>query len=266
MNTVDYRTQTTLITGASSGLGNEFAYQLAKRGSDVVLVARRRDRLETLAAELTATSGIQATAIPLDLSLPSAGETLAEEVARRGLTVTSLVNNAGFGTYGPFHETDAKRLGAEIGLNVTNLVDVTRAFINGLRAAGSGVLINVASVAAYQPVPNMAVYAATKAFVLNFTEALWQESLGTGLRVIALSPGATRTEFFDVIGTDDASGGVAPQSPQQVVATVLRTLDRSNPPPSVISGAANHLRASASRLLTRRRMVLTVASVAKGTN
>ena len=112
--------------------------------------------------------------------------------------MTSLINCAGFGTFGPFHTEDVGRLHDEISVDLTNVVDISRAFIEPLRAAGTGVLINVASMAAYQPNPNMAVYRATKAFVLNFTEALWQESQGTGLRILALSPGATKTEFFDV--------------------------------------------------------------------
>ena len=189
MTAVEYRGQTTLVTGASSGIGAEFAREFARRGSDVVLVARRPDRLEGLAVELTADHGVRAEAIPLDLSLPASGRTLAEEVDRRGLAVTSLVNNAGFGTFGPFHTEDPERLRQEINVDVASVVDISRAFIGRLRANGGGVLINVASMAAYQPIPNMAVYAATKAFVLNFTEALWQESLGTGLRVVALSPG-----------------------------------------------------------------------------
>jgi short-subunit dehydrogenase len=266
MTAVDYRTQTTLITGASSGIGVAFAHELAKRGSNVVLVARRLDRLKALSGELTATYGVQATAIPLDLSLPGAGEALAEEVARRDLTVTGLVNNAGFGTYGPFHTDDAKRLQEMINLNVTAVVDISRAFIERLRAAGTGVLVNVASLAAHQPIPNMAAYAATKAFVLNFTEALWQESLGTGLRVIALSPGLTRTEFFDDISSEGASTGGTFQTPQEVVATVLRALDRRTPPPSVISGTRNRLLTNAGRLLSRRRTVLAVAAINKTTN
>jgi short-subunit dehydrogenase len=123
------------------------------------------------------------------------------------------------------------------------------------------VLINVASMAAYQPIPNMAVYAATKAFVLSFTEALWQESLGTGLRVILLSPGATRTEFNDVLDTEEPTRGAAFQTPRQVVETALRALDRRTPPPSVISGLRNRLMASAVRLLSRRHAVLLTASV-----
>ena len=266
MTAVDYHGQTTLITGASSGIGVEFAREFARRGSDVILVARRLDRLEKLAAELTTAHGIRATVIPLDLSLPAAGRTLAEEVDRRGLTVTSLVNNAGFGTFGPFHTEGPERLRDEINVNVASVVDISRAFIERLRAAGTGVLINVASMAAYQPIPNIAVYAATKAFVLSFTEALWQESLGTGLRVILLSPGATRTEFNDVLGTEQPTSGASFETPQQVVQTALRALDRRTPPPSVVSGRLNRLMSNAARLLSRRRAVLLTASMTRTTD
>jgi short-subunit dehydrogenase len=266
MIAVDYHGQTTLITSASSGIGVEFAREFARRGSDVVLVARRLDRLEKLAAELATTHGVRATAIPLDLSLPAAGRTLAEEVDRRGLAVTSLVNNAGFGTFGPFHAEDPERLREEINVDVASVVDISRAFIERLRATGTGVLINVASMAAYQPIPNMAVYAATKAFVLSFTEALWQESLDTGLRVVSLSPGATRTEFNDVLGTEEPTSGASFQTPRQVVQTALRALDRRTPPPSVVSGRLNRLMANAARLLSRRRTVLVAASVTRTTD
>lgn len=265
MTAVDYHGQTTLITGASSGIGVEFGREFARRGSDVVLVARRLDRLEGLAAELAATHSIRATAIPLDLSLPAAGRTLVEEVDRRGLAVTSLVNNAGFGTFGPFHGEDPGRLREEINVNVASVVDISRAFVGRLRDAGTGVLINVASMAAYQPIPNMAVYAATKAFVLSFTEALWQESLGTGLRVILLSPGATRTEFNDVLGTEEVTSGASFETPRQVVETAFRALDRRTPPPSIVSGRMNRLMTNAARLLSRRRTVLVAASMTRTT-
>ncbi|MGP2439277.1 SDR family NAD(P)-dependent oxidoreductase [Streptomyces sp. JW3] len=261
MNAVDYRDRTTLITGASAGIGAEFARQLAARGSDVVLVARRRERLAELAAELEAAHGVRAVVVPLDLGLPFPGQALAEELARRGLTVTGVVNNAGFATFGPFHTEDPGRLQREIAVDVAAVVDISRAFVEPLRAAGDGVLINVASMAAYLPAPNMAVYAAAKAFVLSFTEALWQESLGTGLRVLALSPGATSTEFFEVVGTDAAGGGARRQSPQEVVATALRALDRRTPPPSVVSGRANRVMATLSRAVTRRRAVLLMGSL-----
>ncbi|MFE1937433.1 SDR family NAD(P)-dependent oxidoreductase [Streptomyces sp. NPDC059474] len=137
---------------------------------------------------------------------------------------------------------------------------MSRAFIEPLRASGNGVLVNVASMAAYFPVPNMAVYGAAKAFVLSFTEALWHESRSTGLRVMALSPGATSTEFFDVIGTEAANGGSKRQTPQEVVATALRALDRRTPPPSVVSGRLNSVMASLGRGMSRRRAVLVMGS------
>ncbi len=258
---VDYRGQTTLITGASSGLGVEFARRLAARGSGLVLVARRKDRLEALAEELTAAHGVTVSVIAADLGLPGAGAALAQETARRGLTVTGLINNAGFGTYGPFHESDPDGLTGQISVNVTGLVDIARAFIGPLRAAGRGVLVNVGSTASYQPAPRMAVYAATKAFVLSFTEALWLESAGSGLRVLALSPGPTRTEFFHEIGTEGPTAGLSMQSAEQVVETALRTLDRRNPPPSVVSGRRNHLLSLLPRLTTRRGTALFVGAL-----
>jgi uncharacterized protein len=261
MTPVDYRRQTTLITGASSGIGAEFARRLAARGSGLVLVARRAERLEALAAELTAAHGVPVAVIPRDLALPGAGRDLAAAVAERGLTVTSVINNAGFGTYGPFHDEDPQRLADEIAVDVSALVDISRAFIGPLRAAGNGVLVNVASVAAYQPSPALAVYAATKAFVLSFTEALWQESRGTGLRVLALSPGATSTEFFEVAGSDSADGGTKRQTAAEVVDVALRTLDRRDPPPSVISGRLNRLMVGASRLFSRRRVVTVMGAL-----
>ncbi len=260
MMPVDYKHQTTVITGASSGIGAAFARELARRGSDVVLVARRRDRLDALAVELREAHRITATVIPLDLSAPAAGRALATQVAERGLSVTSLINNAGFATDGPFHDEDAARLTEEINVDVANLVDITRAFIGPLRVAGTGVLVNVASMAAYQPIPGMAVYAASKAFVLSFTEALWHESRGTGLRVLSFAPGLTRTEFFDVLGSAGYKGRY--QTPEQVVTAALHSLDRGNRQPSVTSGRMNSLSTTAARLLSRRRTVLVAASFA----
>ncbi|GAA2588108.1 SDR family oxidoreductase [Winogradskya consettensis] len=259
MTPVDYRNQTTLITGASAGIGREFARALARRGSGLALVARRRGRLDTLAAELE----VPTTVIPFDLSEPAAGERLAAEIAGRGLSVTSVINNAGFGSYGNFHELDPGRLRDEIAVNVAAVADITRAFLPTLRAAGTGVLVNIASLGSYQAGPHMAQYAATKAFVLSLTEAVWQESIGTGLRVLSLAPGLTRTEFFDVVGNDSMTRFGRFQTPEQVVAYGLSVLDRRNPPPSVISGLPNRITANAGRLLTRRRIVL-IGGVAGG--
>ena len=261
MSRVDWAGGTTLVTGASAGIGAEFARQLAARGSDLVLVARRADRLTALAAELTASTGVRVEVVPLDLGRPAAGRALAAEVDRLGIAVTSVVNCAGFGTHGPFHGEDADRLAEMIAVDVTALVDVSRAFVDRLRAAGTGVLVNVASMAGYVSTPDMAVYAAAKAFVLSFTEALWAESRDSGLRVLALSPGATDTEFFDVVGNDAADGGRGRQSPAEVVDTAFRALDRRRPPPSVAVGRANRASVASVRLLTRRRAVLLMASI-----
>ena len=257
MKPVDYSSQTILVTGASSGIGAAFARELARRGADLVLVARRLDRLETLAAELESAHGIRATAIGLDLGQPAAGRSLKAKTDALGLVVTGVVNNAGFGTDGPFHNEDPAMLAQEIAVDITTLVDISRAYIESLRKTGTGILVNVASVAGHQPIPGMAVYSASKAFVLNFTEALWHESRATGLRVLALSPGLTKTEFFDVLGSEQYKGNY--QTPEQVVETAMRALDR-NHRPSVTSGRVNSLMSSSSRLLTRRRTVLVAAS------
>ena len=253
MTAIDFSSQTTLVTGASSGIGAAFARELARRRSDVVLVARRLDRLTALAAELESRHGIRATAIPLDLRIPRAGRALAAELADRGIAITGLVNNAGFGTDGPFHEEHPEVVADEITVDVANLVDITHAFIGPLRSAGRGILVNVASMAAYSPTPGMAVYSASKAFVLNFTEALWFESRGTGLRVLSLAPGLTRTEFFDVLGSGAYRGPY--QTPERVVRTAMRALDRGRGP-SVQSGLLNALAVALPRLLTRRHTVL----------
>lgn len=253
MAAFDYSHHTTLITGASSGLGAEFARQLAARGSDLVLVARRADRLDALAAELTRQHRVAVTPIAADLGAPDAGRRLRDELRRRGVTVTSLVNSAGFGTHNPFADEDPDRIQSELTLNIASLVDLTHAFLPQL----TGVLVNVASVLGYQAWPTAAVYGASKSFVLTFTEALWQETrdAGSALKVLALSPGPTRTEFFDVVGSTDMTAGAALQTPAQVVSTALRTLDRHNPPPSVVAGMSNKLIAQISRFFTRRRTV-----------
>ncbi|WP_106401223.1 SDR family NAD(P)-dependent oxidoreductase [Actinocorallia populi] len=256
MTAVDYHGQTTLITGASAGLGAEFARRLAARGSDLVLVARRRPRLEDLAAELRAHHRVQVHVVEMDLAADRPGQALAAHVEGLGLNVTSVINNAGFATFGPFHQTDPQRLRQEIAVDVTAVADISRAFIGQLRTAGCGVLVNVASMAAYQPNPRMALYGATKAFVLSLTEALWEESRGTGLRVMALSPGATRTEFFDVVGTMQAAGGSRLAEPADVVRTALAALDRRNPPPSAVAGRLNRVTAALAHRLTTRRQII----------
>ncbi|WP_158862076.1 SDR family NAD(P)-dependent oxidoreductase [Leifsonia sp. AG29] len=258
----DYRGTTVLITGASSGLGAEFARRLASRGANLVLVARRRDRLEDLAAELMAKHGIGATVVAADLAKPGAVTALARELGDMGVQIDSLINNAGFATRNAFKDEDAERIAEEVDLNVGALVALTRQFYPRMLAEGRGILVNIASTAAYQPVPHMAVYGATKAFVLSFTEALWYEAKGSGLSVLALSPGATETEFFDVVGRDAQVGGM--KTPAEVVELALSTLDKRAPGPSVISGTRNALTATMTRLLSRRALANVSGRVTAG--
>lgn len=245
------------MTGASSGFGVEFARRFAARGDDLVLVARRREPMEELAAELHSAHGVTAHVVPLDLAQATAPARLLAEVTERDLDVHVLVNNAGFGTYGPFAGEDPDRIAAEVAVNVTAVTLLSRLFLPTLLRADDGVLLNVASTASYQPGPNLAVYAATKAYVRSLTEAIWQETRGTGLSVLALSPGPTQTEFFEAAGSDRFKVGQM-LSVADVVDVAFRALGRRNPPPSVVAGARNRLTAAVTGLVPRR-LTLAVA-------
>lgn len=248
---------TTLITGASSGIGAEFARRFAGRGSDLVLVARRGDRLDELAAEIRrARPGAGVTCLAADLSRPRPAAALRDGLAARGITVGSLVNCAGVGATQPFAESDAATVHRQIDVNVSALTDLTATFLPDLVARGDGVLVNVASLTAYLPMPRMAVYGATKAYVLSFTEALAYELRGTGVRVLAVSPGPTRTEFYSASGTDEAGTGF--ELPGDVVSTALRALDSRTGAASVVSGRRNKLQAAVVGALPRR-LVLRIA-------
>lgn len=184
-----------VVTGASAGIGEEFARQLAVSGHHLVLVARRLDRLEALASELKARHNIQVLCIASDLARADAAETLAAELEAKQVQVTGLVNNAGFGDRGSVQALPLQRQLDMIQVNVTSLVDLTWRLLPGLKAVPNSFVINVASTAAFQAGPNMAVYYASKAFVLSFSEALHEEVKGDGVAVSALCPGATDSEF-----------------------------------------------------------------------
>jgi len=198
-------TDVALVTGASSGIGEALARRLARDGHGLVLVARRTDRLERLAAEVAAAHGIRAQALPADLVRPGAVAALLDEVARRDLQVDWLVNNAGFGTQGRFHALPVERELEEIALNVEALVELTGRCLPAMVSRGRGVVMNVGSVGSYLPSPYMATYTATKAFVLSFTEAIAAELAGTGVSVLCVCPGFTRTEFQDHVDVDESS-------------------------------------------------------------
>ena len=193
---------TTLITGASSGIGESFARQLAARGRNVLLVARSEDKLATLCNELGRDNKISAQYIALDLTGPDAAAHLFEETERRGLSVETLINNAGYGSVGDFTNQDLERELRMIDLNIKALVALMHRFLAPMRERKRGAVINVASTAGFQPVPFMATYAATKAFVLSFSEALWEENRPLGIKVMALCPGVTETNFFEAAGIE----------------------------------------------------------------
>jgi uncharacterized protein len=191
---------TALVTGASAGIGLELARILAREGHDLVLVARRQTALEELAAELKERYGADCTVVAADLARPEAGAHIEQAIA--GTTIDVLVNNAGFGGVGAFaqreHDADMRM----VAVNVVALTDLTKRFLPGMVARGRGRVLNVASTAAFQPGPFMAVYYATKAYVLSLSQALAEETRGTGVTVTCLCPGVTETEFHGVAGTD----------------------------------------------------------------
>ena len=220
---MDEKRATALITGASSGIGVVFAREYASRGYDLIIAARRTDRLNKVATAITKDTGVAVTVVASDLSVPNSAAKLAKAVGSTPVDV--LVNNAGWGNIGPFSEEDLTSMADEINVNVIALTQLSRLFVDPMIERGRGTIINIASTAAYQPVPNMAVYAATKAYVLSFTEALWGELQGTGVSALAVSPGGTETEFFEVAGGRAIAGRFAPK---HLLISVAKTLMKSN--------------------------------------
>lgn len=245
-----------MITGASAGLGAEFARQCAARGEEIVLVARRRDRLEAVAAEIGGTAHI----FVADLAEQDAAASLVAQIEAEGLTIGTLINNAGFGLAGKFMSHPLGRIDEMIDLNVRTLVDLCHLVLPAMRERGQGAICNLASTAAFQPGPNMAVYYATKAFVLSFTEALHHELKGSGIRVSALCPGPTATEFGSVAGTNISSAlDRITGDAVSVVRAGLRGLDRNKA--VVIPGWANKTTANISRILPRAAMRRIVGAI-----
>src|SRR3989440_8312445 len=240
--------KTTLITGASSGIGEAFARRLAARGENVVLVARSEDKLASVCNELGRKDNVNAQYVAMDLMKTDAAAELFEETERRKLNVEMLINNAGFGSMGDFTAFEMERDMKMIDLNIKALVALTHYYLPLMRERKKGTIINVASTAAFQGVPYMAVYAATKAFVLSFSEALWDENRAHGVHVMALCPGVTQTNFFAAANTDKPPMR-AMQTPEQVVDTALKGLKRGKS--HIISGWTNYLTTETERLVPR---------------
>ena len=243
--------KTALITGASSGLGVDFATILAERGCNLVLVARREDRLRTLADELAQKYGVQAQVIGMSLSPIGAAQDLYDRIRALNLTVDVLINNAGFGVYGPFTEISWEREEEMLRLDIIALVHLTKLFVRDMLARNFGYVLQVSSIGAYQPSPTYATYSAAKSFVLSFGEALNYELRGTNVKMSVLSPGVTETEFLQVAGQRKSLFQRLSMMQSRPVAEIgIDAMLRGKP--SKVAGVMNGLTAWSLRFVPRR--------------
>ena len=252
-----------LVTGASGGIGESFARRLAADGLDLLLVARSADKLSKLARTLRKSCGVRVETFAYDLARPDAGPKLKEAADDHELPVDLLVNNAGFGMVGGFHKLDAARTQQMLAVNVSAVVGVTSAFLPDMVALGRGAVLNVASMAAFQPTPFMSVYGASKAFVLSFSEGLWGEYRKRGIKVLAVCPGPVDTGFFDATGVPETRAGIPRRmmlKADQVVDESLKALAR-NRMVIVPGGMGQGLVAGLPRLAPRAWIAAGVAGV-----
>lgn len=250
---INYADRWGLVTGASSGIGAEFARRLAGRGMHLVLTARRADELHELAAELDTRHGTRTHVMPGDLSDPAFPRQLYEAIQEKGVDISLLVNNAGFGDVGTMQDADVGKLLAMIQLNIAALTELTYLYLPQMIARRGGQIINLGSVVSFQPVCFMPVYSASKAYVLHFSEALWAECRDHGITVMALCPGTTRTDFFENAGVGGWLKKQRSQSVEQVVKTALKYLGKRRQ--YVVSGWINYLLSLGPRLAPRRIVV-----------
>ena len=242
-----------LVTGASSGIGDAFARQLAAAGTDLVVVARSTEKLEALATELEGKHGVDVEVLTADLSDASDVAKVEDRLRDVGRPIDLLINNAGFGTSGQFVELDVDWQDQEIRLNVLALMRLTHAALNSMRGRGTGSVINVSSTGSFQPLPTFATYAATKAFVTSFSEAVHEEVRRDGLSVTALCPGFTRTEFADVSGSSHDAARLPSflwMNADEVARIGLAAAARGNP--LCITGVQNRLGAALVGAMPRR--------------
>jgi short-subunit dehydrogenase len=247
---IHYQDHWAVVTGASSGLGRGIAGRLAERGMSLVLTGRNEARLDETADQIRrASPEVKVETVVADLSTPSGVSALRDHVGDRPIEV--LVNNAGFGSYGPFAEADAEREANEVAVDVSAVINLAHAFLPGMLARGSGGILNVASSIAFQPAPYQAVYGACKALVLSFSQALWAEARAAGVTVTALCPGPTRTGFVEALGADVGHTAVYRQlaDPEPVINAGLRGLDQGRA--VVIPGMRNKLIAASGRFMPR---------------
>ena len=247
---INYQDRWAVVTGASSGLGRGLAVRLADRGMSLVLTGRNEARLDQVAHDIRrATPDVKVETVAADLSTMSGVSALLEHIGDRPIEV--LVNNAGFGSYGPFAEADADREEEEVAVDVSAVIALARAFMPGMLARRSGGILNVGSTIAFQPAPYQAVYGASKAFVLSFSQALWAEARAAGVSVTALCPGPTRTGFVDALQADVGHTTIYRRlaEPEPVIEAGLRGLDKGRA--VVIPGLRNWIAAQSGRFMPR---------------
>ncbi|WP_445637723.1 SDR family oxidoreductase [Nostoc sp. DSM 114161] len=244
---------TALITGASSGIGKAFAQELAARKQNLVLVARSEDKLNQLAKELKEKYKVQVDVIAKDLTEANAAAGVFDATKTKGLTIDLLINNAGFGCYGDFAESDGERQVKIVQLNILALVDLTHKFLPIMRQRRSGSIINVSSITGFQPIPYLSVYAASKAFILSFSEALWAENRQYGVRVLVTCPGPIETNFFAEANFPPALAGSTEKvySSEEVVRESLKALEEWQPT-VIIGDVATQIRSTLARLVPRK--------------
>lgn len=248
--------KTALITGASAGIGAAFAQELAERKTDVILVARSQEKLEKLAEELQSQHHIKAHVIIQDLTQPGATKAVFDQVSQQGLTVDLLINNAGFGDYGAFADRKLEKQVQIIQLNVIALVELTHLFLTEMKKRRAGAIINVSSISAYQALPYCSVYSATKAFILHFTEALWAENKDSGVRILALCPGPTESNFFVEAEFPNTFGGAGQNyaTAEEVAKETLLALQKDYST-IVTGGINNQIIVNLPRLLPRDTVI-----------
>ena len=259
MSTKVFEGTTVLITGASSGIGEAFARNLAKRGADLILAARSEDKLARIADELREKYRISIHVFPVDLILPDAPHQLFERIKACGLSVDVLVNNAGFGKWTHFLGESMDTYDQMLSLNINALVKLTYLCIPDMLAHGKGGVINVASTAAFQPAPYIAVYSASKAFVLSFTEALSGEYRERGIRFLALCPGVTDTNFNAIANTNTT--GMSSATPEEVAEAGLNAFVKGKS--YHVHGRTNYLTSLLPRILSRAAVIRIVAGMFK---
>ena len=249
----------TLITGASSGIGEAFAHRLAKDNHNLVLVARSEDKLAALCDELMLKHKITAHYVAIDLNDYQADKRLFKETINHDMEVDWLINNAGFGSMGDFSDFQLENELDIIGLNVMALVAITHRYLEQMRTKKSGTIINVSSTASFQPIPFMATYGATKAFVTSFSEALAEENRPFGIKILALCPGPTETNFFAASNIKAPVKIKGVQTPEEVVEAALKGLERGKS--TVVSGWMNYFLSKVGRIAPTRLVTRSIASV-----